>query len=278
MDSLGADVKKRVKDHWEFETCGARYGHSDDREEYFDEIHLSRYEATRYIRDFARFDEARGKRVLEIGVGAGCDFRSWVENGARASGIDLTEAAIRLTFEHLKVKGLDTEEHELQTADAEQLPFEDGTFDIVYSYGVLHTTPDTEAALAETHRVLKPGGELRAMIYHVPSWTGFMLWVRYGLLAGSPFVSQKQVIYAKLESPGTKAYTLEEAKALVASADFHVVSVESRLCPGDSLNILPSARYNGWPYRVVWRWHPRWLVALLGDRFGLNLLIRATKR
>ena len=115
------------------------------------------------------------------------------------------------------------------------------------------------------------------MVYHVPSWTGFMLWVRYGLMAGRPLVSQRQVIFEKLESPGTKVYSLQEARALVAAVGFDVVSVESRLCPGDFLNIVPSARYRGWFYRVVWALYPRWLVSLLGDRFGLNLLIRATK-
>lgn len=277
-DSSRQDLKNQVRQHWERETCGTRYGRSDDPEEYFDEIYRSRYARTQYIREFARFGDARGKRVLEVGVGAGCDFRSWVENGARVSGIDLTEAAMRLTAEHLKVKGLDDEEHELRTADAERLPFEDRTFDIVYSYGVFHHVPDIEAALREAHRVLEPGGELRAMVYHVPSWTGLMLWVRYGLLVGRPFVSQKQVVFERLESPGTKAYTLEEAKALFTLAGFQEVSVASRLCPGDFLNIVPSARYRGWPYRMVWRLYPRWLVALLGDRFGLNLLVRATRR
>ncbi|MCY4602249.1 MAG: class I SAM-dependent methyltransferase [Acidobacteria bacterium] len=270
-------MKSKVKEHREHEPCGTRYGRSDDREEYFDEIYRSRYGTTTYLREFARFHEARAKRVLEIGVGAGCDYRSWVENGARVSGIDLTETAIRVTTEHLEVKGLDAEEHDLRVADAERLPFEDHTFDIVYSYGVFHHTPDTEQALVEAHRVLKPGGELRAMIYHVPSWTGFMLWVRYGLLVGRPFASQKQVVFERLESPGTKAYTLEEAKALFTLAGFQEVSVTSRLCPGDFLNILPSTRYRGWPYRMVWRLYPRWLVALLGDRFGLDLLVRATK-
>ena len=277
MGQVGDQLKKQVKEHWEAETCGVRYGTSDYREAYFDEIYLSRYERTTYIRDFACFDRARGKRVLEIGVGAGSDFRSWVESGARVTGIDLTEAAINLTTEHLKVKGLHAGAHELRTADAEHLPFADGTFDIVYSYGVLHCTPDTKAAFAEACRVLKPGGELRAMVYHVPSWTGFMLWVRYGLMAGRPLVSQRQVIFEKLESPGTKVYSLQEARALVAAVGFDVVSVESRLCPGDFLNIVPSARYRGWFYRVVWALYPRWLVSLLGDRFGLNLLIRATK-
>ena len=277
MEQVRDDPKRRVKDHWEAETCGIRYGASDDRETYFDEIYSSRYGRTKYIREFAGFDKARGKRVLEIGVGAGSDFRSWVENGACVSGIDLTVAAIDLTAEHLTAKGLDSRTHELRVADAEQLPFEDGTFDVVYSYGVLHCTPDTEAAFSEAHRVLKPGGDLRAMIYHVPSWTGFMLWVRYGLLTGRPLVSQRQVIFEELESPGTKAYSLEEARSLVCSAGFEVVSVESRLCPGDFLNIVPSERYRSRVYRTIWMLYPRWLVWLLGDRFGLNLLIKATK-
>ena len=277
-DALSEELKKQVQEHWEEETCGTRYGHGEDREAYFDEIYRSRYERTGYLREFAGFGEARGKRVLEIGVGAGSDFRSWVENGAQVTGIDLTEAAVALTAEHLKVKGLHTAPHELRTADAERLPFADGTFDVVYSYGVFHHTPNPSAALSEAHRVLKPGGEMRAMIYHAPSWTGFLLWVRWGLLAGRPFASQKRVIFERLESPGTKAYRVEEARALVASAGFRVVSAEPRLCPGDLLNILPSGRYRGWPYRVVWRLYPRWLVALLGDRFGLNLLIRATRR
>ena len=271
-------LKKQVQEHWEEETCGTRYGHGEDREAYFDEIYRSRYERTGYLREFAGFGEGRGKRVLEIGVGAGSDFRSWVENGARVTGIDLTEAAVALTAEHLKVKGLHAAPHELRRADAEHLPFADGTFDIVYSYGVFHHTPNPAAALNEAHRVLKPGGEMRAMIYHAPSWTGFLLWVRWGLLAGRPFASQKRVVFERLESPGTKAYRVEEARALVASAGFRVVSAEPRLCPGDLLNILPSERYRGWTYRLAWRLYPRWLVALLGDRFGLNLLIRATRR
>lgn len=277
MAQTNDELKKRVKEHWEAETCGIRYGDGNSREAYFDRIYTSRYERTTYIRDFASFESARGKRVLEIGVGAGSDFRSWVENGALATGVDLTEAGIRLTREHLAVKGLEGDAHELRLADAEELPFADGTFDVVYSYGVLHCTPDTEAAFAEAFRVLKPGGRLRAMIYHVPSWTGFMLWIRYGLMTGRPLVSKKQVIFEKLESPGTKAYALQQASELVASAGFDGVHVESRLCPGDQLNIVPSARYQGWFYRIVWMLYPRWLVSLLGDRFGLNLLIRATK-
>ncbi|MCY4564670.1 MAG: hypothetical protein OXE40_09345, partial [Gammaproteobacteria bacterium] len=111
---MSDELKHQVREHWEQETCGTRYGHGEDREAYFDEIYRSRYERTDYLREFAGFAEARGKRILEIGVGAGSDFRSWLENGAAVTGIDLTEAAVRLTAEHLKVKGRHTAPHELR--------------------------------------------------------------------------------------------------------------------------------------------------------------------
>ena len=285
-------VERRFEEHWEQEACDVRYGRSDDRKEYFNEIYRSRYEGTRYLREFARFDESRGRRVLEIGVGAGCDFRSWVENGASVSGIDLTEAAIRLTAEHLKVKGLDTEEYELQTADAERLPFEDGTFDIVYSYGVIHHAPDAEMAMAEARRVLRAGGRIaghdlsRALVdgVHVLGALRTAGWKALAVSTAGRLretgESRHQGVHSWVVSQCETATlpTLERAKASVAAAGFQLVSVESRLCPGDFLNILPSARYRGWPYRLVWHLYPRWLVALLGDRFGLNLLIRAARQ
>ena len=77
----------------------------------------------------------------------------------------------------------------MKEADAEHLPFPDDSFDIVYSWGVLHHSPDTPQAFSEAHRVLRPGGTLRAMIYHRPSIVGLMLWARYGFAAGRPRVA-----------------------------------------------------------------------------------------
>ena len=101
---------------------------------------------------------------------------------------------------------------DLRVADAEHLPFADETFDVVYSYGVMHHSPDTAQCLQEAWRVLKPGGEARIMLYHHPSLTGAMLWLRYGALRGK---SMRQTVYERLESPGTKTYT----KAEICSAD-----------------------------------------------------------
>jgi ubiquinone/menaquinone biosynthesis C-methylase UbiE len=162
-------------------------------------------------------------------------------------------------------------------ADAENLPFDDGTFDLVYSWGVLHHTPDTSAAFAEALRVLKPGGTIKAMVYHTPSWTGWMLWAIHGLLRGRPLKSPKQLVYERLESPGTKVFSVRQITDLLQETGFENVSARTQLGPGDLLTIKPSGRYQSLPARVIWKTYPRWLVRLLGDRFGLGLLVEARR-
>src|SRR5262245_60313428 len=161
------DLKELVKTHWEREPCGTRDVSTENRREFFRQLERERYELEPYILPFAQFDLARGKRVLEVGVGAGTDFVQWVRAGADATGVDLTEQGIALARERLQLEGLTAR---LQVADAEKLPFETGVFDIVYSYGVVHHTPNTIRAIQEIHRVLKVGAIARVMIYHLQSW------------------------------------------------------------------------------------------------------------
>lgn len=272
-----AEMKSRVRAHWENETCGTRYGEANDRHAWFHDIAKTRYELEPYIPAFARFPEAAGKRVLEIGVGAGSDFREWCKHASHATGVDLTEAGIALTRERLQLDGVPEEHYALQPADAETLPFADESFDIVYSWGVLHHTPDTMRAYREVRRVLKLGGVMRTMVYHTPSWTGMMLYVVHGLLKGQPGLGLRRAVYEHLESPGTKVYSLNEARSLAETAGFTDVKVSTRLGPGDLLLIKPSARYEGALARLAWALYPRALIRLIGDRFGLYLLIEGRK-
>lgn len=272
-----ASLKPLVKEHWEQETCGTRYGVAQDRRSYFAEIAAARYELEPYIHSFANFAGAQGKRVLEIGVGAGSDFQNWCEHALHATGIDLTDAAINLTKERLELNSISPAHYSLRTADAESLPFADNSFDLVYSWGVLHHTPDTQRAFQEAFRVLKPGGTMKAMIYHVASWAGLLLYLRYGLASGRPGKTVKSAIFENLESPGTKAYTLAEAAELVSSVGFRGLKLDTKLSPGDLLRIRPSAKYQTAWFKLIWKIYPRWLVRALGNRFGLYLLIEAKK-
>jgi ubiquinone/menaquinone biosynthesis C-methylase UbiE len=270
-------LKSQVKGHWEKEACGARYGEDLNGKPRFDQIAAARYALEPYIYSFADFPSARDKTVLEIGVGAGTDFQNWCNYAAHATGVDLTDTAIALTNERLSVNAISASRYTLQRADAENLPFADNSFDFVYSWGVLHHTPDTSRAFREAFRVLKPGGTIKAMIYHVPSWTGVLLYLRYGVACGRLTTTLKQVVFDHLESPGTKAYTSSEAQSLLAEIGFSNINICTRLGPGDLLKIRPSEKYQSNIYRIVWRLYPRFLIRLLGERFGLYLLITADK-
>jgi ubiquinone/menaquinone biosynthesis C-methylase UbiE len=269
--------KCQIKAHWEKEPCDGRYGKSAAPFLYFDEIAKKRYEIEPVILHFADFKQGRGKRILEIGVGLGTDFSQWVRYGALAVGVDLTLQAVRLTQKNLEVHRVPRKGYGLCEGDAERLPFKDSSFDMVYSWGVLHHTPRTDVAFAEAFRVLADGGTLKAMVYHVPSWTGWLLWLRHGLLAGRLFSSVREVISHHLESPGTKAYTSLELSQLLAGIGFKEVSLTSALGPSDLLLIELSDKYDSFIYRILKVLYPGWLVRLVGSRYGLLLLTKATK-
>jgi ubiquinone/menaquinone biosynthesis C-methylase UbiE len=277
LPAQGEALKGRVQDHWESETCGIRYGKAANRSAWLRQIAQTRYELEPYIPDFARFEEAAGKSILEIGTGAGCDFVQWCRHAHHATGIDLTAAAIALTRERLQLDRIPTTRYELQVADAEALPFADNTFDVVYSWGVLHHTPSTDGAFAEVWRVLRPGGTMRVMVYHVPSWTGLLLYLLHGPARGHPLLGLKGAIYRHLESPGTKSYTRAEGRRLVEQAGFTNVTMATRLGPGDLLSIKPSGRYAGTAFKMATALYPRWLVRLFGDGMGLYLLLEGRK-
>src|SRR5438094_4772897 len=211
VGGIGAPLKRRVAAHWESEPCGTRGIAAVDRLAFFRAVEEERYAQEPFIREFAGFERARGRRVLEIGVGAGSDYVNWLRGGARAVGVDLTQAATALTRERCTLEGLAPA---LSRTDCEALPFGDGSFDVAYSYGVIHHSPDTRKAVAEIRRVLKPGGVAKVMIYHTPSITGLLLWIVHCLLKLRPWRSPRWAVANHLESPGTKAYTVREAREL----------------------------------------------------------------
>ncbi|HYU45208.1 MAG TPA: class I SAM-dependent methyltransferase [Terriglobales bacterium] len=259
-------LKEEVRDFWNADPCGSRY--LGDRADF--EAHArTRYRLEPHIHEFAGFARSAGKRVLEVGVGMGADYLEWLKAGAQATGIDLSSASLEQAKRRCEMAGCAPDLH---VSDAEHLTFPDGTFDIVYSYGVMHHSPDTPQCIREGWRVLKPGGALRIMIYHHPSLTGFMLWLRYGWLRGK---SLRQVVRDRLESPGTKSYTQDEAHALLQA--FEQIEFRQVFSPGDLLLNEPSTQFRGWAYRIIWRLYPRFLVRRFGGRLALFLLISARK-
>lgn len=266
-------AKRAVRDFWEAASCGEGYARGDDLAARLAAVREARCALEPYLPPFADFSSGRDRDVLEIGVGMGCDHRGWALAGPRSlSGVDLTRRAIDFTREHLAFEGLTSD---LRVADAEKLPFADASFDLVYSWGVLHHSPDPPRAFREVHRVLRPGGVAKIMIYHTHSLTGYMLWVRYALLTGRPWRTLREIYADHLESPGTQAYSPAEARALCR--DFSRVDVAVQLNHGDLLEGGVAQRHAGALLRIAAACWPRPLIRRLCGRLGLYLLITARR-
>lgn len=254
MSESAIDQKLSVRTFWERDPCGSEHTAAPEgTAEFYAEVERTRAELDPQIPRFADFDGARGEEVLEIGVGLGSDFLGFVRAGARGTGVDLTQHAVELVRRRLDLEGLHAD---VLQADAEQLPFADASFDRIYSWGVLHHSPDTDRAVREAIRVLRPGGRLCVMLYARHSWVTYGMWVRHALLAGKPWRSLADVLSRHMESPGTTAYTARELRSMFAGLDD--VRVDQVSTSYDTQMVGPLAR-------------------LTGDRLGWNLVVRGRR-
>src|ERR1043166_3132475 len=163
-----SDLKERVRAFWQEHPCGSKFSDAEiGTREFFDRVEQHRYEKEWHIPAAAGFASTRGLKVLEVGCGVGTDGLQFARAGADYTGVDLTEAAVGLARNNFASAGTPGE---FRMSDAENLDFADESFDGVYSHGVLHHTPDIEAAVREIHRVLKPGGRAIVMLYHRGSY------------------------------------------------------------------------------------------------------------
>lgn len=227
-------LKQKVYSYWNSASCGTEFiGEQKFSAAYFQAIEDFRYSIEPEIHAFAQFTLFHKKKVLEVGVGAGTDFVQWVRAGAYAYGIDLTDEAIENTRHRLSLAGLNAQE--LNIADAEKLPYADNTFDLVYSWGVIHHSPDTAACLKEMIRVTKPGGSIKIMIYNRHSLFAFYRYLKTSFMRGKPFRKIKTVLYNYQESPGTKAFTFKEVRTMLQSCPVSVVQLNAPVTKHDLL-------------------------------------------
>lgn len=166
-----------VQSFWNTEACGTHFvEQSANERDFFDKFREYRYRTEWHLPLLVPFSDANGKKVLEIGTGNGAEGVMFASNGADYTGVDLTEAALEATRKHFAVMGLSGT---FQTENAERLSFPDETFDWVFSHGVLHHTPNTQAAIDQAYRVLRPGGRAIIMLYHKHSFNYFVRIMTY---------------------------------------------------------------------------------------------------
>ncbi len=141
--------------------------------EFFDDLDEYRFDKLHYLPRLVDFNGFAGRRVLEVGCGIGIDLVRFARGGAVVTGVDLSDTAIELAARNVARHGL-ASNADLRVADAEALPFDNDSFDIVYGHGVIQYAADPERLLSEAHRVLKPGGQGIFMVYNRISWLNAM--------------------------------------------------------------------------------------------------------
>jgi ubiquinone/menaquinone biosynthesis C-methylase UbiE len=246
-------TRSRIRDFWTRNVnaemlYGKRVsGHDRGRPEYFQDLETQRYRSHRHLQGWIEGMQP-GRSVLEIGTGIGMDAWRMARHGLDVTGVDLTEVAVQTAQRRFAAGGVPAS---FLNADATRLPFRDASFDYVFSFGVLHHAQDTGATIDEVHRVLKPGGEARIMLYHRHSLNELV-----HRLLGVPFEEKGELC------PVVRRFTRAEVRHLFrrfTSVDLHLDFVY------------------GEGYGAVFRLTPRWLYRLLSRSVGWHLMIRATR-
>ena len=280
MDALGTRLFEKVplaavRKYWNDRPCNIRHStKAVGTEEYFNEVERRKYAVEPHIPGFAQFERWRGKKVLEIGCGIGTDTMNFARHGAQVTAVDLSDNSLSVARRRAEVFGLEDRVRFIQ-ADAELLsdsvPVE--SYDLVYSFGVIHHTPHPERVLDQIRLYLKQGTTVKIMVYHRWSWK--VLWILLGYGKGK-FWRLDRLIAENSEAqtgcPVTYAYSRSQGRRLLESSGLSVTGTQV-----DHIFPFRIRDYVQYRYVKVWyfRWMPYWLFHGLERIAGWHLCLNA---
>ena len=226
---IDSNAREHAQAQWNARACGELAGNKNSVE-YFRRVEDDRYGQQDWMHDYFCYCGFPGKRVLEIGVGQGTDLMQFAK-AATCFGVYITDNHLALTSAHFELCDKDVV---LRKADATQLPFPDGYFDCVYSFGVLHHIPEIDKVLSEVQRVLKPSGRLMIALYY--KWSAFHIFWKLlanGLRNGWLFSKGYAGLLATIQSgadginvkPYVKLYSKAEVGRLLKEYEIEDISI-----------------------------------------------------
>jgi len=254
--------------------CPAGWTHAQDfqigTKEFFESVIKKR--ASRelpFLSDILNEYKFEGMKVLEIGFGSGYDAYEFCRRSARVYGIDITPSLPKIAKRHLGYYGYDPA---LINADAEAVPFKDNSFDFIYSFGVLHHTPNINKALSEAYRVCKKGGKGMIAVYNKNSifyWCTLYLYDYLFRLRFRNYTMKQrlQTVEYSLsdEKPLVNVYSMKQFKLLLNNIGFIVEKVLIRKLEPEDLPPIPLIKGLG-------RYIPKNIFNILGKRWGWYLI------
>jgi 2-polyprenyl-3-methyl-5-hydroxy-6-metoxy-1,4-benzoquinol methylase len=264
-----------VQRYWDSRPCNIR--HSPEpvgSKEYFDQVEARKYFVEPHIPAFAEFERWKGKRVLEVGCGIGTDSINFARAGADVTAVDLSGTSLRIAEQRAHVMGV-SDRIRIVQANAEELTsaLDKESYDLVYSFGVIHHTPRPERALAELRALTARGGTLKLMVYHRRSWKVF--WIVTARERGRFWMTDELVAKhseAQTGCPVTFSYTRRSARTLVESAGFRIRDLHVDHVFPYRVDDYVHYRYVKEPY---FRWIPEPLFHAFERRAGWHLLVTA---
>lgn len=265
----------RVSDFWDKRPCNIQHSPKPvGTKEYFDEVEARKYFVEPHIPLFADFPRWKGKKVLEIGCGIGTDTTNFARHGAFVTAVDISKKSLDIAAQRAKIYGLQDRIRFYQ-GNAEELslflPLE--TYDLIYSFGVIHHTPNPEEAIEQIRAFAHAKTILKLMVYHRFSWK--VLWVLLTYAKGR-FWRLKEYVAQHSEAqtgcPVTYVYARREIQDLLHQYGFSIIEMTV-----DHIFPYRISDYAQYHYVKVWyfRWMPRPLFLWLEKHFGWHLCVTA---
>lgn len=251
---------EKVKDFWDARPCNLRHSKLEvGTRGYFEEVEKRKYFVEPHIPEFAEFPAWSGKKVLEVGCGIGTDAVNFVRHGATYTGVELSTESLALTRKRFEVYGL---EGEFIAADCENLGSVLGnrSFDLIYSFGVLHHTPSIERALSQLKLLSNSSTAIKIMLYAKNSYKQFMI---------DEGLDQPE---AQTGCPIANSYTDKQITSIMEKSGFKVTRIQQRHIFTFKIPDYKEYRYVKQPWFETM---PQEVFTILEKRLGWHLLIDA---
>jgi ubiquinone/menaquinone biosynthesis C-methylase UbiE len=220
------ELKNYVKDFWNKRPCNIKHSSKEFlSKEYFDEVEEKKYFVEHHIPLFADFKKWNGKKVLEIGCGIGTDSINFVRNGAKLTIVEFSEKSLDICKERFKVFGL---EANFICGDVERLSdfLELQDFDLIYSFGVIHHTPNPSSAFKEISKFMNKNTELRIMLYSKISYKLFWVMMENNIKEMNNMDNLiRKNAEAQFDCPVAYTYTFDEINQLLNDVGIKVEKI-----------------------------------------------------
>jgi len=267
---------EHVRKYWNDRPCNIRHSNKKiGTKSYFKEVENKKYFVEPHIPIHAEFKKWKDNEVLEVGCGIGTDTINFLKNGANLTTVDLSEKSLEITKKRVKVFKLENKVKFL-TGDAENLCslVGDKKYDLIYSFGVIHHTPNPKKCIENFSKLLKPNGELKIMVYNRHSWKVFWILMK----SGFQFWKLKKMIakYSEAQTgcPVTFSYTKNEMKNILEKNGFKVKNMTLEHIFPYKINDYKKNIYTKvWYFRFI----PNFIFKKIESLLGWHLCITANR-